>query len=264
MLFYFNGRCYQAIDKQDLVRLFRERVSNNLYESRSIKQFYELYSYLLSDPEIQRKCDFNKLSDIAILANGIYHVKSGKMEEFTPSVIGFSYVNANYLENVECPVFDNFLSDITANDSVLIERLWMFLGYIFTQSLDAKAFFIMGHTPNSGKSLLGKFISCLYEEKYISTIALSDFNGDFSMGTLVGAAVNISLDLPSSRLSPIAVSKLKMLTGGDMITINEKYVPQFKYQNRAKFIFASNHPLKLVEDDEVFWERVVFCHLIFL
>lgn len=84
------------------------------------------------------------------------------------------------------------------------------------------------------------------------------------MGTLVGAAVNISLDLPSSRLSPIAVSKLKMLTGGDMITINEKYVPQFKYQNRAKFIFASNHPLKLVEDDEVFWERVVFCHLIFL
>lgn len=140
----------------------------------------------------------------------------------------------------------------------------MFLGYIFTQSLDAKAFFIMGHTPNSGKSLLGKFISCLYEEKYISTIALSDFNGDFSMGTLVGAAVNISLDLPSSRLSLIAVSKLKMLTGGDMITINEKYVPQFKYQNRAKFIFASNHPLKLVEDDEVFWERVVFCHLIFL
>lgn len=257
-MFYFNGRCYQAIDKQDLVRLFRERVSNNLYESRSIKQFYELYSYLLSDPEIQRKCDFNKLSDIAILANGIYHVKSGKMEEFIPSVIGFSYVNANYLENVECPVFDNFLSDITGNDSVLIERLWMFLGYIFTQSLDAKAFFIMGHTPNSGKSLLGKFISCLYEEKYISTIALSDFNGDFSMGTLVGAAVNISLDLPSSRLSPIAVSKLKMLTGGDMITINEKYVPQFKYQNRAKFIFASNHPLKLVEDDEAFWERVVF------
>ncbi len=121
MLFYFNGRCYQAIDKQDLVRLFRERVSNNLYESRSIKQFYELYSYLLSDPEIQRKCDFNKLSDIAILANGIYHVKSGKMEEFIPSVIGFSYVNANYLENVECPVFDNFLSDITGNDSVLIE-----------------------------------------------------------------------------------------------------------------------------------------------
>lgn len=258
MLFYFNGRCYQSLDKQELLKLFRQKVSNNLYDTRSVKQFYELYSYLLSDPQIQRKCDTSKLSNIAILANGIYYIKSGKLEEFTPSIIAFSYVNANYIENVECPKFDKFLCDITGNDSVLIERLWMFLGYVFTQSLDAKAFFVMGHAPNSGKSLLGKFIGCLYEKRYVSTIALSDFNGDFSMGTLVGAAVNISLDLPSTRLSPVAVSKLKMLTGGDMITINEKYVPQFKYQNRAKFIFASNHPLKLVEEDEAFWERLVF------
>ena len=46
--------------------------------------------------------------------------------------------------------------------------------------------------------------------------------------------------------------------GGDLITINEKYVPQFKYQNRGKFIFASNHPIQLAEDDEAFWERMVF------
>lgn len=166
MLFYFNGRCYQSLDKQELLKLFRQKVSNNLYDTRSVKPFYELYSYLLSDPQIQRKCDTSKLSNIAILANGIYYIKSGKLEEFTPSIIAFSYVDANYIENVECPKFDKFLCDITGNDFVLIERLWMFLGYVFTQSLDAKAFFVMGHAPNSGKSLLGKFIGCLYEHDF--------------------------------------------------------------------------------------------------
>ena len=220
--------------------------------------FFELYDFLLTDPNIQRTCDLNKLSGIAILNNGIYHVKKGRLEDFTSSIVAFSSVNANYMEDAKCPRFDKFLCEVTGNDPILIERLWMFLGYIFTQSLEAKVFFVMGHAPNSGKSLLGKFIERLYEKRYVSSVALSDFNGDFSMAPLVGAAVNISLDLPSSRLNATAVSRLKMLTGGDMITINEKYVPQFKYQNCAKFIFALNHPLKLMEDDVAFWERLVF------
>lgn len=257
-LYYFNGRCYQPLDKVGLVKIFREKVSNNLYNSKSMKQFYELYDYLLTDPKLKGGYDSKKLSNLAILANGIYHIKSGKLEEFNPSIIAFSYVNANYVENVKCPQFDKFLYDITGGDSILIERFWMFLGYVFSQSLDAKAFFVMGHASNSGKSVLGKFIENLYDKQYISSVALSDFNGDFSMGPLVGAAVNISLDLPNSRLNAVAVSKLKMLTGGDSTTINEKYVPLFQYENRAKFIFASNHPLKLTEDDEAFWERLVY------
>lgn len=257
-LYYFNERCYQPLDKTGLVKIFREKVSNSLYNSKSMKQFYELYEYLSTDSRLNKEYDSSELTNLAILANGIFHIKSGELEKFDSSIIAFSYVNANYVDNEKCPRFDKFLYDITGGDSILIERFWMFLGYVFSQSLDAKAFFVMGHASNSGKSVLGKFIERLYDKQYISSIALSDFNGDFSMGPLVGAAVNISLDLPNSRLNAAAVSKLKMLTGGDMITVNEKYVPQFSYQNRAKFIFASNHPLNLVEDDEAFWERLVF------
>lgn len=217
-----------------------------------------MYSYLLTDSALQIELNQARQSKLAILKNGIYNLKKGRLEPFDPSIIAFSYIDAAYTEDMECPRFEKFLCDVTGNNSILIERLWKFLGYIFTQSLDAKAFFVMGCAPNSGKSLLGKFIMKLYEPQYVSSIALSEFNGDFSLGTLVGAAVNVSLDLPSSKLSTAAVSKLKMLTGGDLITINEKYVPQFKYQNRAKFIFASNHPIELMEDDEAFWERLVF------
>ena len=257
-LYYFSKPCYQALDKTKLVQLYRDNVDRNLYGTKNVKSFYELYSYLLTDSEIQIKPNLDRMSKIAVLKNGIYNLKKDRLDPFDPSVIAFSYVDAAYTEDMECPRFERFLCDVTGNNRILTERLWKFLGYIFTQSLDAKAFFVMGCAPNSGKSLLGKFIMKLYEPQYVSSIALSEFNGDFSLGTLVGAAVNISLDLPGSKLSTVAASKLKMLTGGDLITINEKYVPQFKYQNRAKFIFASNHPIQLAEDDEAFWERMVF------
>lgn len=257
-LYCFNGICYQALDKTGLVQLYRDNVNRDLHGARNVKGFYELYNYLLTDSEIKLKPNRDKLSNLAVLKNGIYNLKKAKFELHDPSVIAFSYVNARYTENEECPTFENFIREVTGNQEILIERMWRFLGYIFTQSLDAKAFFVMGCAPNSGKSLLGKFIMKLYEPQYVSSIALSDFNGDFSLGTLVGAAVNISLDLPGSRLSASATSRLKMLTGGDLIIINEKYVPQFKYQNRAKFIFASNHPIQLAEDDNAFWERLVF------
>lgn len=256
-LYYYDGRCYRALTPDGLISLYREKIDTQLHGVRNMHVFTELYRYLLTDSKIRVTPNWTKLSDLAILNNGIYNVRKGKMKNFSPDIVAFSYVDASFV-NEECPKFDNFLYEVTGGDEVLLERLWMTIGYICTQSLDAKAFFVMGQAPNSGKSLLGKFIQNLFEPQYVSSIALSDLNREFSMGSLVGSALNVSLDLPCSKMNPSAVSKLKMLTGGDLITIDEKYVPQFRYQNRAKFLFASNHPIKLAEDDDAFWERMVF------
>lgn len=162
------------------------------------------------------------------------------------------------MEDEECPNFEAFLEQVTGGDKILIERLWMFLGYTFMLTTEAKSIFIMGMAPDSGKSVLGNFIESLYPKECVSNIALNDLNKNFSLAPLVGAAVNISLDLPSSRLNAEAVSALKMLTGGDVVTINEKYVPRFSYVNRAKFIFATNNAITLAEPDSAFWNRVEY------
>jgi putative DNA primase/helicase len=132
------------------------------------------------------------------------------------------------------------------------------LGYIFMHTNDGKCFFVMGEAPNSGKSLLGNFVQNLFPQEHVSNIALNDLNGKYSLVKLVGAAVNVSLDLPSSELKPTAVSKLKMLTGGDVITAEEKYEPAFAFKNRAKLLFASNYPVKISEADEAFWNRFIY------
>lgn len=258
MLYCFNGRCYQPMSRNELITAYRRHVSCQLHGARNMRLFQELYNCLLTDPRIARQPDLSQISDLAILKNGIYDVRKECLTDFNPDVTAFSYVNASFVRGRKCPAFDSFINDITGGNPILQERLWMALGYIFTLSLDAKVFFVMGQAPNSGKSLLGKFVQNVYEPGFVSSVALMDFNKEFSLAPLVGKAINISLDLPGSKLSASAVSKLKMLTGGDAVTIDEKYVPQFQYQNRAKLLFATNHPIQLTEKDDAFWERLVF------
>lgn len=256
-LYHYNGKCYQEINDTDVLTLYRDKVDRNIGGEKTVNRILQLHKFLLSESRIKVESVPTDLP-IAVLENGIFNVSKQEMYKHTPKIITFSSINAKYVENKKCPTFDDFLLDVTGSDEVLIERFWMFLGYVLMQTIEAKVFFVMGLAPDSGKSVLGNFIQSLFPKRCVSNIALNDLNKNFSLAPIVGAAVNVSLDLPSSRLNAEAVSSLKMLTGGDVVTINQKYVPKFSYSNRAKFIFATNNPISLVEEDNAFWNRLIY------
>lgn len=256
-LYYYNGKCYDIAKETDIISLYRSKVDNRVGNEKSLNAINQLLKFLSTDSTIAVK-EVRNNKRIAVLRNGIYDVEKEKLKPHTYKEIVFSYVDADYVEGEDCPCFDAFLNDVTEKRYILKERLWMFLGYVLMQTTEAKVFFVMGEAPDSGKSVLGKFIEDLYPKKYVSNIALTDFNKSFSVAPIAGSAVNISLDLPASRLNAVAVSKLKMLTGGDTFNINQKYVPEFRYENRAKLIFASNFPICLMEEDDAFWNRLIY------
>lgn len=258
-LYWYNGICYEAVDSLKLVSLYRQYVDNQLHGTRNMTVFSkDLYQYLLSDANLIRQPDYQNVERYVLLKNGAFDIVSQRLIPHTSRLVVFSSVDAKFTDDQRCPVFEKFLDEITDGDKLLKKRFWFFMAYILSQSIDAKAFFVMGCAPNSGKSVLGHFIQQLYDQKYVSHIALNDMHKEFSLAPLVGSAVNISLDLPASKLNDAAVSRLKQLTGDDSIVINEKYMPQFSYYNRAKFIFATNHPIKLIRDDEAFWNRLIY------
>lgn len=256
-LYYFNGRCYDLLSSDDIIRLYRDKVDVTMGYERNLNIFNHVFRTLSTDSSIRVE-QLSRDNRVAVLRNGIFDVEYQKLREHSHKEIVFSYIDADYVKDEECPNFDNFIYDITNGDKLLQKRFWMFLGYILMQSMEAKAFFVMGEAPDSGKSLLGNFIESLFPSKYVSNIALNDMNKGFSVAPIAGSAINISLDLPSVRLNASAVSKLKMLTGGDTFNINQKYEKEYRYENRAKLIFASNFPIHLVEDDNAFWNRLVY------
>lgn len=258
-LYVYNQKCYESLKPIELITLYRSKVSDSLHGSKSIKMFAsDLYEYLLSDSRLMWDGEHTDCSDFAVLENGIYDIRKQKLLPHDPKYFVLSYVKAKYIENPKCERYDKFLDTVTDGGKVLKKRSWQTLGYTLSQSTDAKKFIFMGMAPNSGKSVKGQLVGALFPEKFVSHIALTDMNKEFALGPLVGSAVNISLDLPQVRLNSSAVSLIKQLTGNDSITINEKYVPQFKYRNRAKFIFASNHPITISGEDSAFWDRVLY------
>lgn len=256
-LYCYNGKCYDILDSNDVISLYRDKVDTKLGNERSLSTISQLHKFLCSDSSMVVE-GYKRNKKIAVLQNGIYDVMGEELLPHSHEEVVFSYINANYDEHGKCPYFDRFLYDVTEGNEILYKRLWMFLGYTFMQTNEAKAFFVMGEAPDSGKSLLGNFIESVYPKKYVSNIALMDFNRNFAMAPLAGSAVNISLDLPSSRLNSGAVSRIKMLTGGDTLNIQKKFVNDFRYENQAKLIFASNFPISLIEPDNAFWNRLVY------
>ncbi len=256
-LYFFNGKCYDPVGKYDIAKLYREKVDDNLGESATMYNIFQLGDFLLSDSSISvEDKDYNLR--IAVLNNGIYDVEKQQIFHHTSDIMSFSYIDADFVDNPYCPYFDKFLKITFKNDPVLIERMWMVMGYIFMQTNEAKSFFLMGEAPDSGKSLLGNFIQALYPRQYVSNVALHDFNTRFGPVRLVGSAINISLDLPATKLKSQAVSRIKMITGGDYMNVEEKCEPIFNYKNRAKLLFASNSPISLYEEDDAFWKRLVY------
>ena len=258
-LYMYNGFCYEPITPLELAECYRDSIDAGLHDVKSLRIFKELYEFLLTDSGLKlRDIDFGEIEDLAVLQNGIFNVRKQKLLQGSPRYFTLSYVKANFTESNYTPVFDEFLETVTGGDKVLIKRIWLVVAYICMQSTAAKSFFVFGLAPDSGKSLFGKFFQALFEPKFVSSIALNDMNGDFALAPIVGAALNISMDLPATTLKESAVSRLKMLTGDDLITINEKYVPQFRYHNRAKLVFGTNYPIRITGSDTALWNRCVY------
>lgn len=205
-LYYYNGKCYDIIEGNDIISLYRAYVDDKVGNEKNLSSISQLNMFLCTDRTIAVQ-EFVKNLRIAVLNNGIYDVMNEKLIPHTHKNVVFSYINAEYVEYGQCPSFDKFLYSVTEGDEALQKRLWMMLGYILMQSIEAKVFFVMGEAPDSGKSLLGNFIESLFPKKYVSNIALADFNRGFSLAPIVGSAINISLDLPATRLNATAVSK---------------------------------------------------------
>ncbi len=257
-LHVFNGRCFEPLTEESTIKLYRKNVDKRLGNEKNLSSISQIYRSLRTDPEIPMIEDGTGNRRIVNLLNGIYDLENHQLYEHSSKYISFFYIKANYKKHAKCPIFDSFVEQVTGGNSVLAERLWKFLGYILMQTNEAKVFFVMGVAPDSGKSVLGRFIESLYDEQYISNVSLNNFGKDFALSTLLGAAINLSLDLPEKQISSNAVATLKMLTGGDAINLNQKNIPEQRFVNKAKFVFATNNYIQIPGEDKAFWNRLIY------
>lgn len=165
-----------------------------------------------------------------------------------------SFFNWN---NYFTPYADSFFNQIANGDKWLIMRIYEMIGYIISPDTTAKSFFLLQGEPNTGKSVIGKFLEGYFPRELVTALDISRLGGQYLPDALATSRLNLSMDLANGELSKKAVAVLKMLTGDDLITHEVKYKDAKPYRGQCKLVFATNHSLKISEPDKAFLDRVV-------
>lgn len=264
-LYYFDGRIYRALDNRRFMRLMRERLSDDtIGVIPSYGKMEEIYKFLNTNPDV--KLDVSDEMErftkrVIVFANGVYDVEREKLLDFSEDYPVLFDIDARYLGDTnecETPCFDRFLNTVSGGDKDIEKQIWQMIGYLIMQGNEGKVFFVLGTERNSGKSLLGEFISRLFDEEMVANIPLTSMGERFVMGSLWKKAINVSMDLPTKILTENEVSRIKLLTGECRINTEEKYEPAGTTFNHCRSLFATNGNISLKVNDDAFWDRVHF------
>ena len=150
-----------------------------------------------------------------------------------------------------------FFSRISGKDETLVARIYEMIACILVPDPSVKKFFLLEGLPDTGKSVLGNFIKSFFPAENVASLDLARLGDKYSSSMLPGAYLNVSMDLPNSTISVKSIAMLKMLTGDDDITVEPKFQNAYSYRNRCRFLFASNHHIRLAEEDQAFINRLV-------
>ena len=212
---------------------------------------------LLKNPKLCAACT-TEGPERVFFKNGPYDLRRHTLTTLEPTDFFTSYIPLEYNPGIqECPCFDRFVATVSGGDPVTQQLIWEVLGYILSYDMSAKAFFVLQGVGDSGKSVFGNLVSSFFNPEALAHLDIYRFKDRFSTSALRGKRLNICMDLPRSKISREAIGTIKLLTGDDTITIEEKFRQSQSYKPTCKLLFGSNFPLMPADNDPAFRARLV-------
>lgn len=258
--FDYHLNYYVAINQEVMERLIWEACPAEVELAGNKSILTGTYSMLLVDPDLHnvRPIDYDA---IIPFMNGLLRMDT--MEFLPPSPMFFvTYtLQCHFLNpsntSIECPLFDNYLRDISGGDIQLISRIWETIGLCLTQDMNAKAIFVIQGITGSGKSVLANIIKFFYPKHMQTALDANSIGGKYAKKDLIGKLLCICSDMSPKALSNDAVSDLKKLSGRDTVNTDQKFLDSVDFIFKGKIIMVTNNPLVIKQDDPAFWGRIV-------
>jgi putative DNA primase/helicase len=162
----------------------------------------------------------------------------------------------------ECPGWRAFLADVTGQDPALVAYLQRMAGYCLTGATGEHAIFFLHGTGANGKSVFLNVLSTILGN-YAAAAPMDTFMESRSdrhptdLAGLRGARLVCATETEQGRRWNEA--KLKVISGGDPITVRHLYQDFFTYLPHFKMLIAGNHKPAIRNVDEAMKRRL---HLI--
>lgn len=155
-----------------------------------------------------------------------------KSFSLNPEELTFNFISLEIAEG-PCPTFDNFIERCGANGPALMAFIWS----IF-EDVEVQQYILMRGEGEDGKGSLMRFIENLVGARAYHGTSSQDKHW---VAKLVGKRVAFWGDVNSTAF--VMSESFKSVTGGDRVTVEEKYKPSFSASlDFRAFIATNNEP----------------------
>ncbi|GEQ21119.1 hypothetical protein CBU02nite_16250 [Clostridium butyricum] len=239
MIFIYSNGVYKKIPKKTLNKYVKAYIPIHLISNNLINNISEL----LMSEEISSYPILNGDEDIINLQNGLYNVKTGKFNQHDSNYISSIQLDVNYNPNyINHGYWDNFLDTLTMGDNDLKNIIQEWYGLILSNydAAEPKKVLILNGPGDTGKSKVISVLTTLLGDGNTKSIQLQKLGDRFELGNIYKMRLIHYGDLPAKIIDDNSTAIMKVLTGGDIVSIELKGLDTFDIKYRGAMMYSCN------------------------
>lgn len=238
------------------VSFLKGRINQLLGDRARHHMIREVVELIQIETYIDRK-EFEEDLDILVLQNGVYHLDTEELTEYSPQYHAKARWPITYDPDARCPAVLKFLDEVIPGR---VEVFLSWLGYHFFKDYRwAVILMLIGDGENGKDILLTLMRTFLGGSSNVSNVKLYDLVTDrFAASRLYGKTANIYSDVGPEELKYTGL--LKALTGNSWVGVQEKHFQGFDMRNHAKLSFSTNKMPKTPDSSRAFHRRWLVCN----
>lgn len=238
-VFTDNGMSYlQGRIKQ----LLGDRVRNHMIAE--VVKLVQVQTYI--DRE-----EFEEDKDILVLQNGVYHLDTEELTEYSPQYHAKSRWPITYNSDAQCPAILKFLDEVIPGNA---EKFLNWVGYHFFKDYRWAVILMLVGDGENGKDILLTLLRIFLGGNNVSNVKLKTLVTDrFAASRLYGKLANIDADVGPEELK--FTSLLKTITGNSWTGVQAKHFQGFDMLNTAKLSYATNKMPRTPDSSRAFHRR---------
>jgi len=197
--------------------------------------------------------EFTPEPGIVVLKNGCYNILKDQFGIHSPTYKAKAQIPVTYDPEADCPRFIKFLEEVIPNQVEFYQE-WM--GYHLLRDYRFQRCVILVGDGDNGKSTLLNVQSALLGPDNTTSLSLYKLSTNrFAVAELDGKIANIAADIGPDELRHTGT--IKMLTGGDWMSVERKNRDPFQMKNSAKLTFSCNQLPRTPDETLAFFKRFI-------
>lgn len=254
-LFLWEGTHFQFKTDNEVKARIKSVLRHEFYIPQATALLSNILSLLKAEEQIVGKPD--SVEYLVAVKNGEVDLRNMTLHAASPLHHLTHYLDVPWMEWQPCPVFNEFLDYAAGGDPEWKQRTLETLGFLLVSDNRAKRFVVFQGEGDCGKSVLGNLISSFFEPGSCAALADFQFGERFAMASIANCHLCSCMDLSGGVIDGKAVSMLKQITGGDLVSIEAKGKDAYAGYIRCKVLFGTNASIKLKTRDKAFARRLL-------